>query len=201
VYINTYNTTDQRVLVETGDGTNGQDLETGASAVGFGSWHLITAEVNETGGTGAIYVDGIDQTQTGGIQSDFPNQTGLNIGRFTNNAYYFNGSIDEARIQSGLESSNWIWASWMNVASNSQFTSFSAVNPQPSLTVASNGGEVFLTWPVNEGVFTLYTTANLTPPIVWSPVTNPAPAFIDSQWELPLLASPGAAAFYRLQSR
>jgi hypothetical protein len=201
LYINTYNTADQRILLETGDGTTGQDLETGAGAISFGQWHLLTAVVNEAEAGGAIYVDGVSQALTGGVQSDFPNQSGLDLGRFTNGYYYFTGSIDEARIQSGLASSNWVWASWMTVASNSAFSGFSAVNPQPTLTVGANPSGPVLTWPAAAGVFTLYETTNLTPPALWQPATNPSPSLLNGQWQLPIAPAGSGAVFYRLQAR
>jgi hypothetical protein len=57
------------------------------------------------------------------------------------------GAVDEARIQSGVNSSNWVWASYMTVASNSVFGAYSSV---ASSTVKLNfsviEGKLVLTW-------------------------------------------------------
>jgi len=37
------------------------------------------------------------------------------------NSYYLHGMIDEVRISSVARSSNWIWACWLNMASNPLF--------------------------------------------------------------------------------
>lgn len=45
--------------------------------------------------------------------------------------------------------------------------------PSPSLTVAPTNSQILITWPgANSSGFTLETTTNLTPVIIWVPVTN-----------------------------
>jgi hypothetical protein len=148
-----------------------------------------------------LYVDGTICTATAAIVSDFPNQTGLNLGRITNNAYYFNGSLDEARIQSGAQSSNWVWASWATVASNSVFESYSAVTEQPPvLNLDADGGGTSLSW-VGSGVgFALYTTTNLASTATWSLATN-QPLFTNNHWQIPLAAANDGPRFYYLKSQ
>jgi hypothetical protein len=48
------------------------------------------------------------------------------LGIDTNRGLAFNGVIDEVEIAEAARSSNWIWAMWMNVASNVTFSSFGA---------------------------------------------------------------------------
>lgn len=200
LYINTYNTADGRVILETGDGVNGSNAETSSNAVTPGHWHLVSAAVDEANGAGAIYVDGVNQTASSGIVTDFPNQSGLNLGRFTNSAYYFNGWMDEARVRSGLAGADEIWAQWFNVSSNADFAAISPVNPQPALSIVSNNGAPALSWPWNAGVFTVYSTTNLSAP-AWAPVTNPAPGLSDGTWQLPLPTNSAGPIFFRLQAR
>ena len=42
---------------------------------------------------------------------------------------YFAGSIDEVRIAAVASSTNWVWAEWMNVASNSLFQAYTMNTP------------------------------------------------------------------------
>ena len=37
------------------------------------------------------------------------------------------GSLDEVRISSGARSADWVWAEWMNMASNAVFNAYGRV--------------------------------------------------------------------------
>jgi hypothetical protein len=198
LFVNSYNTSDGELRLETGDGTIGLTAATGTGAVSFGAWHRLTAVVDELGGSARLYVDGSDRTAASAIATDFPNQTGLNLGRFTNSSYYFKGALDEVRIESGKRSSNWVWASWLTVASNTALASYSAVNPQPQLSVAASGNGPLLSWPYNAGPFTLLTTTNLASPPAWVPATNSA-VLVNGQWQVQLSTGDPGRHFYRLR--
>jgi hypothetical protein len=201
LYVNTYNTTDGKLFLETGDGVNGSDAESATGVVTTGQWHFVAAAVDELAGTAQLYVDGTNCTATTGIVTDFPNQTGLNLGRITNNVYYFNGSLDEARIQAGVQSANWIRANWMTVASNSILASNSDVTLQPPvLTLGVSDGDTSLRW-IGSGVgFALYTKTNLDSSITWSRATN-QPLFTNNHWQIALTAANNGSRFYRLMSQ
>jgi hypothetical protein len=51
---------------------------------------------------------------------------------------FFDGAMDETRIHAGIESSNWVWASWMTVAQNASFQSYSNVVSKVINPVAIN---------------------------------------------------------------
>ena len=108
--------------------------------------------------------------------------------------------MDEARIQSGVASTNWIVTTYDNVA-NSAFVSFSAVNLQPVLTISSSPGGFTFTWPANSGNFVLQTTTNLAPPATWTDVTTPPPVLTNGVWQQTITASPTGSHFYRLASQ
>jgi hypothetical protein len=148
-FVNFYQTANEQLLLDTGDGTNGKETSTAAGLVTFGQWHMVTAAIDATDRTVAFSVDG--QPAGGGAVSNFTMVADLNLGRFTNSALYYTGLIDEARIHSGLDSSNWVWASYMTVASNSVFSTYSSVTstapPNVTLTIQYLNGAVVLTWP------------------------------------------------------
>ncbi|HEY3863941.1 MAG TPA: DUF2341 domain-containing protein [Verrucomicrobiae bacterium] len=197
LYVNTYNTTDQRLLFENGDGTTGTTISSAANVVTPGAWHALAAAVNETTGSAQLYVDGAS-AGNGSTVADFNNDAGLDFGRFTNSVYYFDGSLDEARIAPGVCSADWIRATWLDTASNAVFNSFSAVNAAPSLSCSSNQAGALLAWPASAGVFTLYTTASLDSP--WQAATN-AISYANGQWQAVIPASASGGQFYRLQAR
>lgn len=199
LFVNSYNTSDGKMLMDAGDGSNGSESATPAGAVNPGQWHLVSAAVNRAGGTVNYYVDGAP-SGSGAVVTDFVNNTDLNFGRFTNNFNYFKGTMDEARIQSGLASSNWIWATWMTVSSNTSLENYSGVALQsPSLSINPGANGALLSWPGNGVGFTLFTTTNLTPPAVWTPATN-QPVFTNNQWQISLPAN-SSTHFYRLKSQ
>ncbi|MDE3066326.1 MAG: DUF2341 domain-containing protein [Verrucomicrobiota bacterium] len=202
LFVNSYNTSDGKVLLETGNGSQGAAAATGTGAVSFGQWHLLTAAVDEAAGAARLFVDGADETQSGPALTDFANQSDVNLGRFTNSVYYFKGALDEARIQSGVQSSNWIWASWATVAANAALETYSAVAREiPALTIGAVGGSgTLLTWPGSGVGFALYSASNLTAPVVWTQATN-SPVLADGRWQVDLAANNHGACFYRLKSQ
>jgi hypothetical protein len=150
LFINDYNTADGALLFGTGDGASGQQPETGTGLVTAGAWHLVTAAVNRPAGTVQLYVDGTLQG-SGNTVTDFPTNSDMNLGRFNAGAFAFSGMIDEARIHSGVDDANWIWASYMTVAQNASFENYSNVvstttNPPTPVTinVQYSGGNLTL---------------------------------------------------------
>ncbi len=202
LYVNTFNTTDEKLLLETGDGVNGLTASTVANVVTPGVWHRVTAVVDEVAANARLYVDGVDYTQVSPIDGAFPNLAGVNLGRFTNNTLYFKGTMDEVRVEAGTHSSNWVWAAWMNVASNSTLANYASVSQAaPALSIGGSGdGGTVLNWPSSGVGFALYTATNLTPPVTWTLATN-QPTFTNNQWQITLPPGPASSLYYRLQSK
>jgi len=200
-FVNTYKTNNQKLDFASGDGSAGNETTSAANAVSFGDWHLLTASVNRSKGSVELYVDGTDLGGSSSVVTDFPLAATVNLGRFTNNAFYFNGTLDEARIGVGTCSSNWVWASWMTVASNTSFAAPAAIiRQQPALGLTAGAGGVALSWPASGVGFALYSATNLASPITWNLVTNPA-VLASNQWQIALPPATGPARYYRLQSR
>jgi hypothetical protein len=201
LFVNSWGTTDRSVRLETGDGSGGTAAYSATNTVSFGQWHLLTAVVSRSAGAARLYLDGADCTQGGAAWTTFATANHVNLGRVLSSSTYFEGSLDEARIESTARSANWVWASWMTVASNAAFTAASAVIRQPpTLGLAGGAGGRLLNWPASGVGFTLYATTNLIPPIVWGPVTN-APALVSNKWQISLAPYSITTRFYRLQAQ
>jgi hypothetical protein len=201
LYADTFQTSDHKLLMETGNGTSGANASTAVGWVSAGRWHQITAVVDRLGGAARLYVDGNDLTQTATIRTDFDNQAALNLGRFTSGDFYWKGMIDEARIESVARSSNWVWATWMTVASNTALASYSSVIRQPlALSISGTGAEKLLCWPASGVGATLYTGTNLAPPITWTVVTSQA-VLVNTQWQTTLPIDSSQTRFYQLQAQ
>jgi hypothetical protein len=202
LYVNSYNTTDERLVLETGDGVNGLNATTVSNVVTPGVWHQVTAVVDESTATAHLYVDGTDYTQASGINGAFPNASGINLGRFTNSTFLFKGAMDEVRIEGGTRSSNWVWTAWMNVASNQNLANYANVaQASPALSIGgAPGGSTLLTWPASGVGFALYTATNLTAPVTWTLATN-QPTLSSNQWQITLPPDSNESRYYRLQSK
>lgn len=148
-FVNFYQSANEQLLLDTGDGTNGKETSTAAGLVTFGNWHMVTAGIDATSSTVAFTVDG-QPAGGGAVTPTFTQVADLNVGRFTNSALYYTGLIDEARIHSGIDSSNWVWASYMTVASNAEFSTYSSVTstapPEVTLHIQYANGAAILTW-------------------------------------------------------
>jgi len=154
-YVNTYSSggsDDQRLLFETSDHASTPTYYTVAAGdVSSNQWHQVVAVVNRAGGTAQLYVDGASIPCAGGVLTDFNTNQDVRLGEFEGNSFPLNGLMDEARIQSGLESSNWVWASYMTVAANSAFENYSLLSsPVVALNIQNFGGNVILTWPAGQ---------------------------------------------------
>lgn len=176
-------------------GTDGAQPETATGLVTPNQWHLVTAAVNRNLGTIQFYVDGTPEplsgSGSGGVTTDFPTNNDMNLGRFTGGSFPFNGLIDEARIHSGIDDSNWVWADYMTVANNSTFSTYSTVTNTIvlpiTLTIHVSGNNAILTWPAG----TLQSASQLNGPYInvtgaTSPYTN---------------TLSGAQQFYRVQAQ
>jgi Concanavalin A-like lectin/glucanases superfamily/Domain of unknown function (DUF2341) len=201
LFVDSYQTTDRMLRLETGDGVGGAAAASATGAVSSGQWHLLTATIDRLRGAARLFVDGADVTQTGSAATDFGNTAAINLAQITNGGFHFDGVMDEARIESGVQSSDWIWASWMTVASNSTLQNYSAVTQQPpQLSIDAGGPGTLLTWPGSGVGFTLYESTNLTPPVVWTPATN-QPVLTNGQWQITPPGNESGICFYRLESQ
>jgi hypothetical protein len=172
LFVNTYTTTDQRVLFETANGSAYPTYtNTPAGDVSSNQWHQVVAVINRAAATARLFVDGTAIQSAGSVRSDFNTNEDIYLGEFKGNSFPFNGSMDEARIQSGTNSDNWVWASYMTVAQNASLQQYSKVNstiPSPvyiqfqlsgnSLVLTGTGG-------VTNAVYYLVGTTNLTIPM------------------------------------
>ncbi len=160
----------------------------------------MAAVVDATAGTANLYVDGVDCTTTGGIRNDFPDETGINLGRFTNGALFFKGTIDEARIATGACPPAWMWADWMTARPQSSLISYSPViESAPRITAAATAQGIVISWPASGVGFQLYAATNLFSPGAWTVCSSP-PAFVSGQWQVILPPQGPTAEFFRLKA-
>jgi uncharacterized repeat protein (TIGR03803 family) len=108
------------------------------------------------------------------------------------NLYNFTGGDDGANPIAGLIlGGNTLYGTAKSGAIEASLsgTVFSLSLPLPQLNITLSGTNVILTWPTNVTGFTLQSTTNLVPPVVWSSVSG--------QYAVTNLIS-GTQKFYRL---
>jgi arabinan endo-1,5-alpha-L-arabinosidase len=104
-----------------------------------------------------------------------------------------------------LNGSNYSFVLWSDGGAASHLltipltnTSLLASYVQPALTLEQNGNQLSVSWPAWAGSLVLSSTTNLTPPVIWTPVTN-LPTAANGQLSTPWLLT-NAPRFFRLQS-
>jgi hypothetical protein len=197
LYANSWGSTDQKLLLETGNGSAAAYAATDTGIVTAGQWRHVAVAINRAAGTAQLFVDGTDRTSSSSTLTDFANQNTVYLGRFADAGYYFKGSLDEVRLETNARSSNWIWAAWMTTASNAAFTAYAPTQAQrPQLSASASNSRVSLLWPGSGVGFGLYTATNINPP-AWTLATNQA-ALTNGQWQILLPANLTGSRFYRL---
>jgi uncharacterized repeat protein (TIGR03803 family) len=71
-----------------------------------------------------------------------------------------------------------------------------SISLSPQLTIMRSGTNVMVTWPTNFTGFTLQSTTNLAPPVVWGTI-SPAPVAVNTN-NIVTNSTSGAQMFYRL---
>jgi len=181
LFVNDYNTSDGVLELGTGNGSAGTQFSTATGAVSFNNWHFVTAAIDRGAGTAELYVDGVPSA-SGPVRTDFSTNSDMQLGRFNAGAFALDGDMDEARIHGGVDSSNWVWASWLTVQQTTNLESYSSVvttvtnAPTPvAITVHYSGGALQLSGSGGTAGATFYIvgTTNLATPInQWLPVST-----------------------------
>jgi hypothetical protein len=152
-YVNSYQTNDGIVYFDSADGVGGNvSPRTAAHAVTFGQWHLLTGTMDGVNGAVHVYVDGLDQTINTGVDTAFQTTNYVRCGSLlTGNPgatgnLYFNGLMDEPRIEDGVRAPAWVWASWATVAGGN-FATYGFVSLAPvTLRYQILNGQLVLSW-------------------------------------------------------
>jgi hypothetical protein len=200
-FVDSYNTADRGILVATGSvpGGSGSGTQPEFGSLSTDQWHLFAVTFNQPAANFNAFLDGAS-IYSGAINPGFALTNDLYLGAFLNPNFWWTGDMDEARIQSGVASTNWLLTTYLNMADQSSFVSYSTVNLQPILSIAGSPSGYVFTWPTNDGAFTLETTTNLAAPSTWTAVTTPAPVVTNGVWEQ--IVQPAAGShFFRLEEQ
>jgi hypothetical protein len=99
VCINTYGTTDRKIILETGNGTQGAHTTSPASTFIYDRWNHIAVTVEKSTGKARIYYNGLDvTTTTPSIAPNFSTNSATRLGIMTNSNFPLRGKLDDTRI-------------------------------------------------------------------------------------------------------
>jgi len=152
-YVNSYQTNDGIIYFDSADGVGGNVTpRTVPHVFSFGQWHLLTGTMDGVNGAVHVYVDGVDVTTNTGVDTAFQVTNYVRCGSLltgspgTTGNLYFNGLMDDARIENAVRSPAWVWASWATVA-GSNFATFGTVVPATvTLYWQIINSQLVLTW-------------------------------------------------------
>jgi hypothetical protein len=115
----------------------GGDVFTSGQTTTLGQWYYLTLTFDDNANAPRIYINGTGKYYDGAEAGHLPASGTLYLGKGYSGAY-FPGALDEVRFSSVVRSSNWIWACYMNQASNSLFTNYQiqSGNTPPAGTTA-----------------------------------------------------------------
>lgn len=97
-YVNNWQSSNRRIVFETGSGSAGDSAYTADDAFIDGQWNHLAVVVDRPAGTARIYLNGQDVTVNDTIRPDFATSNVTKFGRLGSSTYQFDGLIDDARI-------------------------------------------------------------------------------------------------------
>ncbi len=140
--VNTYSTSDRKIIFESGDGTTSSITCSNTNVLDFDRWNYIAVTVDRLTGTVKLFNNGNDVTSVAGVHKSFKNKDLLRLGQMTNNMFGMKGEIDHVDVYSKVLSANEILTA---MAGSVPVT----VNEPTGLTATSSNGTVSISWKDN----------------------------------------------------
>jgi hypothetical protein len=98
IFVNTYGTTDRKIIVETGNGSSANPALTSTNVFAWDQWNYVAVVVDKTNGKARIYYNGTDVTADSLIRNDFATNQVVHLGQTTNNNARMKGYLDHVKI-------------------------------------------------------------------------------------------------------
>jgi hypothetical protein len=137
LFVNTYNTTDRKIIMETGNGSQTAHAETPLSTFVFNGWNHIAVVADQISGQAKIYFNGSDMTMLSSMLTNFSTNRTIWLGQMTNNVAPMPGNLDDTRFYNRLLSATEI-ASLANTAAGTTLKSTSTALNAGSAKVSAS---------------------------------------------------------------
>lgn len=142
--VNTYGTSDRKIIFESGNGSSGNHTTSATGVFSFNTWNHVALVVNRSTGAATIYYNGNNVNAVSGVHTGFNNNAVIRLGRMTNNAFTLNGKLDDVRIYNRVLSQGEIQTIMSGGIP-------SPLNPPSALSASLSGNAVQLNWTDNSG--------------------------------------------------
>jgi autotransporter-associated beta strand protein len=103
-YVNGFNTSDGKLVLETGNGTAALSISSATGAVAFDRWQHVAAVIHRSTGNATLFRDG-QPVANGSIRNDFLTNALFRTGAMHGNGNSLRGTLDELRLHSRALSS------------------------------------------------------------------------------------------------
>ena len=130
MFVNTSGQTNRRVVFETGNGSSGSSCASPDNAVVAGDWAYLVAVVDRNNGSGKIFVNGVDVTNTAGVRTDFATNSNFEIARMEGSLLFF-GVIDEVSVATVQRPLGWIRTTYNNQVAPGTFHTVEVEEDEP----------------------------------------------------------------------
>jgi hypothetical protein len=132
-FINTANTSDRRLIFETGNGTinSARVTRTNMNAIPSNAQTHVAVVVNRGAQTAALYVNGVSAAVDTAVASNFENNSVVNAARMTDGTLNLAGTLDELEIATTQRPAEWLLTSFNNQSQPSSFHIFGAEQQEP----------------------------------------------------------------------
>jgi hypothetical protein len=102
LFINNWETSNKRIIIETADGTTRSDATSAENVFEEGLWNHVAASIDKVNGVAEIYYNGEVVTENAPIVSGLQTSDPITIGSMTGPDWFWNGMIDDVRIYQGI---------------------------------------------------------------------------------------------------
>jgi hypothetical protein len=102
LFINSWETTNKRIIIETSDGAVRLDAVSPEGTFESDFWNHVAATIDRANGVAEIYYNGEVVTEIGAIVPRFQVTQTVAIGAMPGPSWYWNGMLDDIRIYAGL---------------------------------------------------------------------------------------------------
>jgi hypothetical protein len=170
-----------------------------ANDVCDGAWHHFSALHDGT--MARLFVDAVQVASLASPGNASVQSAPLQFGEELGAGRTFLGQLDELRASNVRRSTNWIWAAWQTVASNSVFSAASSVSAVgllgTNLTSAVTGNLLNLSWPADHTGWRLQVQTNSLAQGIGNNWTDIPNTTTTNQITVPISAT-NSAVFYRM---
>jgi hypothetical protein len=107
-FANTFNTSDGKLILETGNGIQAANVASPVGTIAFDRWQHVAFTVNRTTGAATLYRNG-QPVAAGTVRTDFDNNAALHVAAMSGGTNSLRGTIDDLRLHGRIISAAEAW--------------------------------------------------------------------------------------------